>query len=69
MPRRRRKMKMTMRVFSSFEEAEKADLRDWASLTPNERVAAMELLPEGPQRFANGRSSGFRRIWRLVERE
>ena len=66
---RNRRSDRSVRLFSSFKEAERADREDYARLTPDERVAMMELCAEGPQRYRNGRSPRFRRVWRLLERE
>jgi hypothetical protein len=58
-------MERVLRVFSSFEQAEEADLDEWLALTPEERVMVGEAMREEafPQH-----EPGLQRVLRVVER-
>lgn len=68
----KRDMKMTVRKFASFEEAERADLEEYAAMTPDERVALVQVCRELGRGLGNGHSAHyprrakFRRVHRVA---
>ena len=55
--------KKEIRVFSSFEESDAADRKYWHEQTPDERLAALELM----RRAYGYENSTTRRLQRVLE--
>jgi len=60
-------VKKTLRVFESFEAADRADAERDASLTPEERIRI--VLELHARRHPDAASQGFARVCRVVELE
>jgi hypothetical protein len=56
-----------LRVFSSFEDAEDADMAFYASLTPRERLEILLDLIQRQQESRLEAPAGFERVYRVVE--
>ena len=54
-------------IFSSFEEAEKADEEYWFSRTPEERLEQVELLRR--INYGDAATARLQRVFEIVERE
>ena len=59
--------KKTVRVFSSHEAAEKADLEYWLALTPQERLDAVGDCVREYLALKNESEQRFRRIYRVLD--
>ena len=57
----------TVRVFSSHEAAEKADLEYWLALTPQERLDAVGECVREYLALKNEPEQRFRRIYRVLD--
>ena len=67
-PRRRRKMKMEIRQFNSFAEADQYDREYWWSRTPAYRMRALEQLRQHIWGYGNGKPfPRLERILRIVD--
>ncbi|MFZ3137808.1 MAG: hypothetical protein WA126_10515, partial [Thermodesulfovibrionales bacterium] len=53
----------------SLREAEEADLEDWKSMTPGERLDILQLLRELYYEFKNETRKGFQRVYRIVKQK
>jgi predicted Fe-S protein YdhL (DUF1289 family) len=53
----------------SLREAEEADLEDWKSMTPGERLDVLQLLRELYYEFKNETRKGFQRVYRIVKQK
>lgn len=62
-------MEKVARIFRSFEEAEEADRRFYASLTPQQRLDMMIELLDFRGFDSNGASQRLERVYRVVQRE
>jgi len=62
-------MEKVIATFSSHEDAERADLAYYASLTPDERVAIVLALMEQHRRSLGVHSDRIERVLRVVERQ
>lgn len=60
--------KRSIQVFSSHAEAEAAEARYWASLTPQERLDAVGECVREYLRLRHEPEQGFRRVYRVLER-
>jgi hypothetical protein len=60
-------MQRIVRVFQSFEEAEKADEQYYASLTPNERLEILLELVRRQRESLGEAAARFERVYRVVE--
>jgi hypothetical protein len=63
MPRRR-----TIRVFHSFEDADKADKADYHSQTPAKRIEGLLILRDQYRPYSNELTEGFKRVCRVIKR-
>jgi hypothetical protein len=61
-------MKLWVRRLESFEDEARADREFWASMTPDERVAALEEIRSDWYKIHGGHDSGLRRVLRVVEK-
>ena len=50
-------------------EAEEADVEDWKSMTPEERLDLVQYLREIYYEFKNEGRKGFQRVYRIVKQE
>jgi predicted solute-binding protein len=50
----------------SLREAEEADLEDWKSMTPGERLDVLQYLRELYYEFKNESRKGFQRVYRIA---
>jgi len=57
-----------IRKFQDPEEAERADREYWLSLTPEERIEAVELCRLDYWRMRGEKPQGLRRVLRVLER-
>ena len=57
----------TVRIFSSFKEADEADARAYAEMTPDERLKITIELRD--RRHPDAASQGLARVCRVVKRE
>lgn len=53
----------------SLREAEEADLEDWKSMTPGERLDVLQLLRELCYEFKNETRKGFQRVYRIIKQK
>jgi predicted Fe-S protein YdhL (DUF1289 family) len=53
----------------SLREAEEANLEDWKSMTPGERLDVLQLLRELYYEFKNESRKGFQRVYRIVKQK
>jgi predicted Fe-S protein YdhL (DUF1289 family) len=53
----------------SLREAEEANLEDWKSMTPGERLDVLQLLRELYYEFKNETRKGFQRVYRIVKQK
>jgi hypothetical protein len=53
----------------SLREAEEADLEDWRSMTPAERLDLVQRLRDLYYEFKNEDRKGFQRVYRIVKRK
>jgi hypothetical protein len=53
----------------SVKEAEEADLQDWRSMTPAERLDLVQLLRDLYYEFKNEGRKGFQRVYRIVKQQ
>lgn len=58
----------TLRVFRSREEADRADLEQYRSMTPEERLAVVEMLRRQWYKISGGTDEGLRRVVRIIRR-
>ncbi|OGD10821.1 MAG: hypothetical protein A2Y86_03520 [Candidatus Aminicenantes bacterium RBG_13_62_12] len=59
---------MSVRKYS-FPEAEEADLKEWKSMTPAERLDLLQHLREMYYGFKNENRKGFQRVYRIVKKD
>lgn len=62
-----RALDRTVAKFSSHEEAAKADLEYYRSLTPQQRVDILLELMENLRKEGDAASEGFERVYRIVK--
>lgn len=62
-------VKNKLQVFSSFDEAEQADHRYYASLSPRERLDIVFELVARHQEPTLGTTEGFERVYRVTDLE
>ena len=60
-------MEKKIRIFSSFEEADEADARAHASMTPEERLRLVIELRD--RRHPDAANQGLARVCRIIKRE
>jgi hypothetical protein len=60
-------MEKIVRVFQSFEKADKADLNDRQSMAPEERVQAFLAIQQ--RSFPNGTDERLERVYRVLTLE
>jgi hypothetical protein len=60
-------VKRTVRVFSSFQEADEANARADAALTPEERIQIVIELRD--RRHPDAAQQGLARVCRIIQRE
>ena len=58
---------LSVRIVEGFEEAEEADEEFWASMTPEERVAAVDDCVRDYLRMRGERQSRLRRVFRRAK--
>lgn len=56
-------------VYSSFEEADEADREYWRNKTPQERLAALELLRQNAYGYDDPTASRLQRVLEIVRGE
>ena len=49
--------------------AEEANLEDWKSMTPGERLDVLQLLRELYYEFKNESRKGFQKVYRIVKQK
>jgi len=59
----------TARIFTNFEDAERADEDYYASLSPNERVEVLLAIVEQYRSSLGESAERFERVCRIVKRE
>lgn len=60
-------MERTVRIFKSFEEAEKADTEYYRSLSPSERVDILLMLRDQYSPYDDELTQRFERVCRITE--
>lgn len=68
MDRMERDRKLTARVFNDWKEAEEADVEYYRSMTPEERIAIVEMLRQQWYKIHGETEQGLRRVVRIVRR-
>jgi hypothetical protein len=63
------KQSTSVRVFSSFEEAEAADIAYWRSLTPEQRLDAVGECVRHYLALRNEPEQGFCRVYRVLDQK
>ena len=53
----------------SLKEAEDADLQEWRSMTPAERLDLVQRLRDLYYEFKNESRKGFQRVYRVVKQK
>jgi len=61
--------KTVFQVFTSFEDADKADRDFWHSRTPDERLAALELMRQSAYGYDDPTTSRLQRVLEIVRGE
>lgn len=59
--------KKEIRVFSSFEESDAADREFWHSKSPDERLAALELMRQSAYGYENPTTRRLQRVLEIVK--
>ena len=62
-------MEKVIQVFNSHEEAEKADIEYYKSLTGEERLQILFALVKQYAQWNSRAAKGFERVYRVVERD
>lgn len=57
-----------VRVFRNHEEADRADLEQYRSMSPEERLAVVEMLRRQWYKISGGTDEGLRRVVRVIRR-
>lgn len=60
-------MEKKVRIFSSFEEADEADARDYMAMTPEQRIQIVIELRD--RRHPDAAKQGLARVCRVIKRE
>lgn len=61
-------MKKTVRVFKSFDEAEKANKEYYRSLSHAQRIEMLLILRDEFRPYPNDITEGFKRVYRVIKR-
>ena len=59
--------KKEIRVFSSFEESDAVDRKYWHEQTPDERLAALELMRQSAYGYENPTTRRLQRVLEIVK--
>lgn len=59
--------KREVRVFSSFEESERADKKYWHAKTPAERLEALELMRQNAYGYKDATAGRLPRVLEVVK--
>jgi predicted Fe-S protein YdhL (DUF1289 family) len=62
-------MKQTIHITRSFKEAEERDIREYKSMTPEERLDILQRLREEYYIFKNESRKGFQRVYRIIKQK
>ncbi len=62
-------MKQTIYIARSFKEAEERDIREYKSMTPEERLDILQRLREEYYIFKNESRKGFQRVYRIIKQK
>jgi hypothetical protein len=62
-------VKKTIRIYNSFDAAEKADKEYYRSLTPAQRIAMLLILRDQYSPYPNDVTEGFKRAYRVIKRK
>lgn len=61
--------KTVIRVYSSFEEADEDDRKYWQSRSPEERLAAIELMRQSAYGYDDSTTPRLQRVLEIVKGE